>query len=98
LLRTGGRIRSGTHVLDVRWLESAKGHVRIAIVVPKHGFSAVRRNRLKRRLRELARTHLLSGEGSADVLLRAKRETYAATFEALRDDIVRAASRLGRAP
>ena len=74
---------SGTRLLDVRWLASTAGHPRIAIVVPKYDFNAVRRNTLKRRLRELARLHLLPAPYSCDVIIRAKREAYAASFPQL---------------
>ena len=81
-------------LLDVRRLDSAAGHVRVAIVVPKHGHTAVRRNKLKRRLRELVRRELLPRPASCDVLLRARREAYGATFDLLRDDVSDLASRL----
>lgn len=85
-------------MLDVRRLDSALGHVRVAIVVPKFGYTAVRRNALKRRLRELARTHLLTRPASADVLIRARREAYAASFDALRADVAHVSAQLGSAP
>lgn len=81
-------------MLDVRRLDSALGHVRVAIVVPKFGYSAVRRNTLKRRLRELARTHLLPRPVSADVLVRARREAYAASYDALRADVEQLSAQL----
>jgi ribonuclease P protein component len=68
--------------------------VRVAIVVPKLGFTAVRRNKLKRQLRDLARTALLPRPASCDVLLRARRETYGSTFEELRGELGALASRL----
>ena len=68
-------------------LDSPLGHVRVGIVVPKFGFSIVRRNQLKRRLRELTRIHLLSKACSCDLILRAKRETYDMTFDRLREEI-----------
>jgi ribonuclease P protein component len=71
----------------VKRLDSALGHVRVALVVPKFGFTAVQRNKLKRRLRELTRLHLLPQSGSCDVLVRAKRDAYDATFARLRDEI-----------
>jgi ribonuclease P protein component len=79
-------------LLDVRSMESSAGHPRVAILVPKHGFTAVRRNRLKRQLREIARHELLPRELSRDVLLRARRETYAASFPDLVADVNRAAA------
>ena len=61
--------------------------MRVAIVVPKWGFTAVRRNQLKRRLRELSRAVLFGRAASRDVLLRARREAYDASFDDLRDDV-----------
>jgi ribonuclease P protein component len=81
-------------LLDVRRLDSTTGQIRVAIVVPKYGYTAVRRNKLKRRLRELARQTLLPRAVSCDVLLRARHEAYAASFDLLRDDVVDLASRL----
>jgi RNase P protein component len=57
----------------------------------------VDRNRLKRRLRELVRIELLpvlTDRPSTDIAIRARRESYAAEFAALRDDIVSVAVRL----
>ena len=56
-------------------------------MVPKYGHSSVERNKLKRRLRELARRQLLTLAASCDVLVRARREAYQATFERLQGDI-----------
>jgi ribonuclease P protein component len=81
-------------LLDVRRLDSAAGGVRVAIVVPKYGYTAVRRNKLKRQLRELARQTLLPRPVSCDVLLRARREAYAASFDVLRGDVDDVATRL----
>ena len=75
-------------------LDSALGYVRVALVVPRLGFSAVERNRLKRRLRELSRQHLIPLAVSSDLLLRAKRDTYAASFDILRTEITRLATLL----
>lgn len=74
-------------LIDARQLDSESGFVRVAIVVPKWGFTAVRRNKLKRRLRELSRALLLVKDASRDVVLRARREAYDASFDALRDDV-----------
>jgi ribonuclease P protein component len=66
-------------------------------VVPKHQHSAVDRNRLKRRLRELSRTELLPSIASAasvDVVIRARREAYDAGFGALGTDLRTVADRL----
>ena len=79
-------------VLDVRRLESTHGHVRVAILVPKLGFTAVRRNKLKRQLRELARHWLVWRSASCDVLLRARRDAYAAEFASLEADVAQIAA------
>jgi len=63
-------------------------------VVPKFGFTAVRRNKLKRRLRELTRIHVFAVSCSCDLILRAKRETYGATFDRLREDIAHLATEI----
>jgi ribonuclease P protein component len=81
-------------LFDVRRLDSSAGHVRVALVVPKYGYTAVRRNKLKRQLRELARQTLLPHHASCDVLLRARREAYGASFDGLRQDVADVASRL----
>ena len=68
--------------------------MRVAIVVPKWGHTAVSRNKLKRRLRELARDHLFARKFSRDVVLRARREAYDASFTDLRDDVAKLSSAL----
>jgi ribonuclease P protein component len=64
----------------------------VGIIVPKHGRRIVDRNRLKRRLREILRQEMLpwlSGRGSAmDVLVRARREAYTATYDELRQELI----------
>ena len=59
-------------------------HARIGLVVPRHGRSAVDRNRLKRRLRELARVELLPGAPPVDAVLHARPGAYALSFDELR--------------
>ena len=92
MLRSGRRLKA--KLIDARLLESESGFVRVAIVVPKWGQTAVQRNKLKRRLRELSRTLLLARKSSRDVVLRARREAYAASFADLRDDVQRLAGGL----
>ncbi len=66
---------------------------RLGIVVPRHRKSAVTRNRLKRRLREIGRRDLLPGlracGSDARVLVRARPEAYDATHAELRETLVR---------
>ncbi|NUQ21280.1 MAG: ribonuclease P protein component [Gemmatimonadaceae bacterium] len=72
IARTGKRLR--TEHLDVRVVASLShaGHPRAGLVVPKHGRSAVDRNRLKRRLREIVRTRILSGAPPIDLVLHVR--------------------------
>jgi ribonuclease P protein component len=56
-------------------------------VIPKYGLTAVRRNRLKRRVREMVRLHLLPIPIANDVLIRARRAAYDAPLSALRADL-----------
>ena len=65
-------------------------------MVPKFKHSAVDRNRLKRRLRELSRTRLIPSDMAADIVLRIRPDTYGATFEALAADVERALQQLLR--
>ena len=59
------------------------GIARVGIVVPRHKHSAVDRNRLKRRLRELVRTRLLPALPPVHLVIRARREAYDDDFEGL---------------
>lgn len=91
-------LHRGTHrrtpALDVYLLDpsggdevGAVGRPRVGWVVPKLGHGIVERNRLKRRLREIARRRVLGrlrrAGWAADVLVRARREGYRATYEEL---------------
>jgi len=51
--------------------------------VPKQKHTSVERNRLKRRLRELARTRLLPVLPPVDLVVRTLPEAYGASFAAL---------------
>jgi len=70
--------------------------LRVGLIVPRHRQSAVARNRLKRRLRELARLQLLPSRLPFDVVVRARAESYDSTFEQLSTDIRRVLSQLER--
>jgi ribonuclease P protein component len=65
-------------------------------VVPRYKHSAVDRNRLKRRLRELSRLRLIPTDLAADVVLRIRPDAYDASFEALAADVERALVQLTR--
>lgn len=69
---------------------------RVGVIVPRYRQTAVARNLVKRRLREIVRQELLPHLAGADVLLRARPEAYAATAGALRADVCAARTRLLR--
>ena len=90
-MREGKRLR--TAHLDVRVVVSPREHGRVGFIVAKQGRTAVERNRVKRRLRELVRRELLRPlrrlrpGATADVVVRAKPEAYDASLETLRSEI-----------
>lgn len=89
VFREGTRREAGPLEVFVR--PSPAARPRAAFVVPRHGRTIVERNRLKRRLREIVRRGWLSRahrEGPAlDVVVRARRDAYGASFEQLRHDL-----------
>lgn len=90
VLKEGKRIR--TRSFDVRVCGSPLGHSgtrRVGIIVPKAKHSGVDRNRLKRRLRELARTMILPMGSGLDVVFLARGDTYRASFQMLSEDMQR---------
>ncbi|MGH7483814.1 MAG: ribonuclease P protein component [Longimicrobiales bacterium] len=92
LLRRGRRSKTGH--LDVFDSGSPAVFSRIGLVVARHRRSAVERNRLKRRLREILRREILPKlerdveVGPRDVLVRARAEAYEASFEELRTELL----------
>jgi ribonuclease P protein component len=72
------------------WTENTTGHARIGLIVAKHQSSAVARNRLRRRLREIWRRDVRAAVPALpawDVVVRARREAYQATFAELRAEL-----------
>ena len=92
--REGKRIR--TEHLEVRALASLLSHPRVGVIVPRYKHSAVDRNRLKRRLREIVRTRLLPSLPPADVVIRSRAEAYDASFDALAAQLEHAGRRIPR--
>jgi len=70
--------------------------MRIGLIVPRHRQTAVARNRIKRRLRELSRIRLLPLDLEADVVIRIRPEAYRASFPDLASDFDRAVVQLNR--
>lgn len=62
--------------------------MRVGVIVPRYHHTAVARNRLKRRLREIARRELLPQGLELDVVIRASDGAYALSFAALRGELL----------
>jgi ribonuclease P protein component len=70
------------------WTDSLTGHPRMGLIVPRFQASAVARNRLRRRLKELWRRELQPHQPAWDLVIRTRRETYTASFTQLRDQVL----------
>jgi len=70
------------------WTDNTTGHPRVGLIVPKFQSSAVARNRLRRRLREIWRQELQSHQPAWDLVIKARREAYAASFSDLRAELL----------
>ena len=91
---TGRRVRM--RHLDIAWRPNTQGHARTGIVVPRFGKTAVARNRLRRRVREILRRELFSALPAVDVVVRAKPAAYTAGFAVLRAELADAAGGIPR--
>ncbi len=78
VLLQGQRFR--TSLIELYWKGNRVGHPRLGLIVPRFQHTAVARNRLRRRLREIARRRLLPDLPAIDLLIRPKPEAYAADW------------------
>lgn len=60
----------------------------MGLIVPRFQSSAVARNRLRRRLREVWRREIQSRQPPWDLVIRARPAAYQATFGALRQELL----------
>lgn len=83
--------RSWTAHLDVFDSPSPVAYPRVGVVVPRYKRPVVERNLVKRRLREALRRFVLprleAAGRNVDVLVRARREAYDASFAELRSEL-----------
>lgn len=70
------------------WADNTTGHPRMGLIVPKFQSNAVARNRLRRRLREIWRRDIRAMQPAWDLVIRARREAYAVSFDALRRELL----------
>ena len=66
----------------------------MGIIVPRYSHTAVDRNRVKRRLREIVRLDMLPALPSVDLVVRALPSAYTATLAELRGQCMRACRRV----
>ena len=87
--KTGRKAPTHGMVVQVRPRDDA-GPVRLGFTVTKKVGNAVVRNRIRRRLREVARLVLAEGGPAADIVLIGREATRTRNFVALQDDLRRA--------
>ncbi len=75
-------------------MDNTTGHPRMGLVVPKFQSTAVARNRLRRRLTEIWRREIHGRQGPRDLIVRARREAYGASFAELRLELLTLAEAL----
>jgi ribonuclease P protein component len=88
-----GRRRHLPH-LELAWRPNETGHARLGVIVPRFHFTAVARNRLRRRLREILRRGPLAHLPAVDLVVRASRSAYHASFAVLRATLTDGVSRI----
>jgi len=82
-IMTQGKRRRTDH-LDLFTRPSPAGQSRLAVIVPRFRHTAVQRNRLRRRLREIGRRSVLPVlPQPTDVAVRARARAYDASFRTL---------------
>jgi ribonuclease P protein component len=57
------------------------------VIVPRHGHTAVARNKLKRRVREIVRVDLLPVLPAVDLVIRARPTAYEQPFAVLATEL-----------
>lgn len=77
---------------------SPLARLRAGLVVPRYGHSAVDRNRLKRRLRELVRNEVLPLGEAVDLVIWAQRSAYRLAFDQLQREVQQVIAKLQRMP
>ena len=99
IAREGKRIR--TAYLEVRVKASPLVRIgkdlplmHVGLIVPRCKRSAVARNQLKRRLKELIRVHMLPANILLDVVIKTREDAYRASFDQLVADITNVIKRL----
>lgn len=69
-------------------MDNPTGHARLGLIVPRFRRSAVARNRVRRRLKEIWRREVRLTQPAWDLVVRARPTAYDATFESLRAQLI----------
>jgi ribonuclease P protein component len=88
----GRRVRGQS--FDVIALRESEKTLRIAVVVPLLGMSAVRRNRVKRQTKEALRTSVKLYDLQGDIIVRAKKGAYEMGYREIVDELKRTLAKL----
>lgn len=83
IARLLGGVRVCGRELELYWRPASQPRSRATCITPKFGHTAVERNRLRRRLKELMRRTLLERPDERDYLVRARRPAYELGFDGL---------------
>lgn len=67
-------------MLHISWLPNGLTHPRLGVVVPRFGNTAVARNKLRRRLKELSRRRLMPLLAPIDLIIKPRTGAYRASF------------------
>lgn len=86
-VRTRGAKLRGD-LLELRISRTADEGARIGIIVPRHKRTAVERNKVKRRLREMLRHIRVATPLQGEAIVVAGPRAYGASFETLRDELI----------
>lgn len=97
IVRRGAKVAGAHTVSYVRSRESGTD-ARFGFIVSKKVGTAVRRNRVRRRMKAVCHEALVSGVAGVDVVVRALPSAADASWPALRADVLAALARRGRRP
>lgn len=83
-------------LFSVHFLPNTLGSPRLGLSVSKKVGGAVNRNKVRRRLKEIFRSSVMSLPGGADFVISARPPAAEASFEELNDEFLRSLRRLGK--
>ncbi len=83
-------------LFSVHLLPNALGSTRLGLSVSKKVGGAVKRNKVRRRLKEIFRSSMKNLPDDADFVISARPPAAEASFEELNDEFLRSLSRLSK--